>query len=278
MKRFSTLFVVLWLATAVLAQEQVKQEAPANFLVHITAFGEKRPLSYFTNLDNIHTKMDNKGLWHYYLGAYKTLEEAETIKKKLLEKGYPYAYVLDIEKTRRECKAQCDSEPTLDLPAISQSIRSLSNILFDFGTSSLNRNGKLQLDNLTNVMNDHGGYKVEFKGHCDGVGSATFNQALSEKRSNSAKNYITSKGIDLTRIKTASYGMDTPIAKNNKDGKDCPEGRKYNRRVEMFITDAEGNVLNALITPFDIPFDLLPDTTKSSNTATPAPKALGMQE
>jgi outer membrane protein OmpA-like peptidoglycan-associated protein len=261
MKRFSTLFVALWLATAVFSQEQAPQEAPANFLVHITAFGEKRPLSYFTNLDNIHTKMDNKGLWHYYLGAFKTLEEAETVKKKLLEKGYPYAYVLDIEKTRRECKAQCDSEPTLDLPAISKSIRSLSNILFDFGTSSVNRNGKLQLENLINVMNDHGGYKVEFKGHCDAVGSAVFNQALSEKRSNAAKNYITGKGIDLTRIKTTSYGMETPIAKNNKDGKDCPEGRKYNRRVEMFITDAEGNVLNALITPFEIPLDLLPEKT-----------------
>ena len=275
MKKFTTLFIILWLTSALIAQEQIKQEAAANFLVHITAFGEKRPLSYFTNLDNVHTKMDNKGLWHYYLGAYKTLEEAEGVKKKLLEKGYPYAYVLDIQKNRSECKAQCDSEPTLDMPAISKSITSLSNILFDFGAAGINQNGKAQLDNLVAVMNDHGGYKVEFKGHCDGVGSPDFNKALSEKRSNAAKSYINNKGVDLMRIKTSSYGMETPIAKNYKNGKDCPEGRKYNRRVEMFITDAEGNVLNALVSPFDIPTDLLYDGAKS-NSVTPAPKSFGM--
>lgn len=279
MKRITTLFALLWLTSAIVAQVAVRQEATANFLVHITAFSEKRPLTYFTNVDNIHTKMDNKGLWHYYLGAYKTLEEAEAVKKKLLEKGYPYAYVLDVEKTRRECKAQCESEPTLDLPAVSKSVRGLSNILFDFGAASLNRNGKIQLDNLAAVMNDNGGYKVEFKGHCDAVGSPEFNLALSEKRSIMAKSYIHNKGVDVTRIKTSSYGMDSPIAKNNRNGKDCPEGRKYNRRVEMFIMDAEGNVLNALVTPFEIPDDLIYNGSKmptNSPTATPTPKMIGM--
>jgi outer membrane protein OmpA-like peptidoglycan-associated protein len=276
MKKYSSLIVVLLMTTVLMAQEQKKQEAPANFLVHITAFGENRPLTYFTNLDNIHTKMDNKGIWHYYLGAFKTLEEAEGVKKTLIEKGYPYAYVLDVEKTRRECKATCDnSEPTIDMPAISRSIRSLSNILFDFGSGSVNRKGKVQLDNLTNVLTENGGYKVEFKGHCDAIGSPEFNQALSEKRSNAAKSYINNKGIDVFRIKTSSYGMETPIAKNDKDGKDCPEGRKYNRRVEMFITDAEGNVLNALVTPFDIPTDLIYNGPKLQTTSA-LPKSLGM--
>ena len=58
-------------------------------------------------------------------------------------------------------------------------------------------------------MNENGGYRVEFKGHCDAVGSPEFNQALSEKRSNAAKSYINSKGIEhcelekkiLTRVR-----------------------------------------------------------------------------
>jgi outer membrane protein OmpA-like peptidoglycan-associated protein len=281
MKNIATLLVGLWFTTALWSQEQTKQETAANFLVHITAFGEKRPLTYFTNLDNIQTKMDNKGIWHYYLGAFRTLEEAETVKKKLLEKGYPYAYVLDVEKTRKECKAQCNnSEPTLDMPAIARSVRGLSNILFDFGAAGISRSGKMQLDNLASVMTDNGGYKVEFKGHCDAIGSPEFNQALSEKRSNAAKSYINNKGIDVFRIKTSSYGMETPIAKNNKNGKDCPEGRKYNRRVEIFVMDAEGNVLNALVTPFDIPEDLKYDGPKlmgtPANMAPSSPKMLGL--
>jgi hypothetical protein len=36
-----------------------------------------------------------------------------------------------------------------------------------------------------------------------------------------------------------------------------PEGRKFNRRVEIFITDAEGNVMNAMVDPIDIPNELL---------------------
>ena len=282
MKRFCTLFATLLLfATNSQAQDLIKKESAANFLVHITAFIEKRPVTYFTNLENVNFKLDNKGIWHYFVGAYKTLEEAETVKKDLISRGYPYAYVLDVEKTRRECKAQCESEPTLDLPNVSKSIRSLTNILFDFNKSYLTNSAKEQLDNLSNIMTENNAYKVDFKGHCDAIGTPEYNQELSEKRSEAAKMYVNNKGIMADRLTTSSYGMDAPIAKNSKNGKDCPEGRKYNRRVELFIMDKEGNVLNALITPFDIPtdlmyegprmkYDLLPKEVK------PANKALGM--
>jgi outer membrane protein OmpA-like peptidoglycan-associated protein len=258
MKILTTIsIVVLFLHGSILkAQTNPVAQPVNNFVVHITAFNEKRPLTYFSNLDNVHIKMDNKGLWHYFIGAYATLEEAEGIKKKLLEKGYPYAYVVDLEKMRRECAAQCESEPTLDLPAISKSIRSLTNIMFGFGKSSISSDASTHLENLIAIMNENGGYKVELKGHCDAIGSPEFNQALSEKRSATVRQYLANKGISSERVKMTSYGMEMPIAKNVRNGKDCPEGRKYNRRVEIFLMDSEGNVLNGLVTPFDIPADL----------------------
>jgi outer membrane protein OmpA-like peptidoglycan-associated protein len=230
-----------------------------NFLVHITAFLENRPISYFYNLEGVFSKEDNKGIRHYFLGSYKTLEEADEVKRSVVAKGYPYAYVVDVEKVRRECKLTCDSDPSIDpsVPSVMRQIRNLHHLLFDFRKHSLSADSRAQLDKLASILLGNSMYRVEFKGHTDAIGSPEFNQALSEKRSNSAKDYIANKGISDKRMTATSYGMENPIAKNLKNGKDCPEGRKFNRRVEIFITDAEGNVLNALIEPFDIPTDLV---------------------
>ena len=230
-----------------------------NFLVHITAFLENRPISYFYNLEGVFSKEDNKGIRHYFLGSYKTLEEADDVKRAVVAKGYPYAYVVDVEKVRRECKLTCDSDPSIDpsVPSVMRQIRSLHHLLFDFRKASLSSDSRAQLDKLSTILSGNSMYHVEFKGHTDAIGSPESNQALSEKRSNAAKDYIANKGIVDKRMTATSYGMENPIAKNLKNGKDCPEGRKFNRRVEIFITDAEGNVLNALIEPFDIPTDLV---------------------
>jgi outer membrane protein OmpA-like peptidoglycan-associated protein len=242
-----------------LSAQPVKNLQGNNFLVHVTAFLENRPITYFYNLEGVFAKEDNKGIWHYFMGSYKTLEEADEVKRSVVAKGYPYAYVVDVEKVRRECKLTCDSDPSIDpsVPSVMRQIRSLHHLLFEFRKHSLTADSKSQLDKLATILSGNGMYRVEFKGHTDAIGTPEFNQALSERRSTAAKDYIANKGIVDKRMTTSSYGMENPIAKNLRNGKDCPEGRKFNRRVELFITDAEGNVLNALIEPFDIPNDLV---------------------
>jgi outer membrane protein OmpA-like peptidoglycan-associated protein len=242
-----------------LSAQPVKNLQGNNFLVHVTAFLENRPITYFYNLEGVFAKEDNKGIWHYFMGSYKTLEEADEVKRSVVAKGYPYAYVVDVEKVRRECKLTCDSDPSIDpsVPSVMRQIRSLHHLLFDFRKHSLTMDSKSQLDKLATILNGNAMYRVEFKGHTDAIGTPEFNQALSERRSNASKDYIANKGVADKRMTTSSYGMENPIAKNLRNGKDCPEGRKFNRRVELFITDAEGNVLNALIEPFDIPNELV---------------------
>jgi outer membrane protein OmpA-like peptidoglycan-associated protein len=242
-----------------LAAQPVKNLQGNNFLVHVTAFLENRPISYFYNLEGVFAKEDNKGIWHYFLGGYKTLEEADEVKRSVVAKGYPYSYVVDVEKVRRECKLTCDSDPSIDpsVPSVMRQIRSLHHLLFEFKKHSLTADSRSQLDKLATILAGNGMYRVEFKGYTDAIGTPEFNQALSEKRSEAAKTYIANKSIVNNRMTTSSYGMENPIAKNLRNGKDCPEGRKFNRRVEIFITDAEGNVLNALIEPFDIPNELV---------------------
>ena len=227
-----------------------------NFLVHITAYADQKNLELFPNLKNVSFKEDNKGIWHYYLGAYRSLEEADSVKNAIVKLGYIYAYIIDVEKVRKECKAQCNKDEAT-CPQLMQKIRSVSHLLFSFNSADLSNKSKELLQTLYQIMSENNKYKVELKGHTDGVGTPEYNQELSEKRSGSSAQFLKKLGITNDRISETSYGMESPIAKNVLNGRDCPEGRKFNRRVEIFITDTTGNVLNALVEPLDIPTDFL---------------------
>jgi len=54
--------------------------------------------------------------------------------------------------------------------------------------------------------------RVTIEGHCDERGTRDYNIALGERRSNSAKNYLASLGVDPSRISTISYGKERPAA------------------------------------------------------------------
>ncbi|MBN1625166.1 MAG: OmpA family protein, partial [Deltaproteobacteria bacterium] len=66
------------------------------------------------------------------------------------------------------------------------------------------------------------------QGHTDNKGSAAYNKTLSQKRANTVKDYIISKGIGKDRLSAVGYGLERPAASN-----DTEEGRAENRRVEL---------------------------------------------
>ena len=72
--------------------------------------------------------------------------------------------------------------------------------------------------------------KVDLEGYTDSIGSAKYNQGLSERRAVSVKTYLVKKGIDPARITGLGFGETKPIAENN-----TKEGRAKNRRVEIKI-------------------------------------------
>lgn len=67
-------------------------------------------------------------------------------------------------------------------------------------------------------------------GHTDNTGSAAHNQALSERRAASVAQVLRSEGVAANRIQTIGRGLTQPVASNA-----TPEGRRQNRRVEIFI-------------------------------------------
>ncbi|NJO69708.1 MAG: OmpA family protein [Bacteroidetes bacterium] len=114
----------------------------------------------------------------------------------------------------------------------------LHSIFFEFNSTELNENAKKMLDYLVIVLKNNVDIKIQFTGHTDALGSSQFNQVLSEKRAQAAKSYLVKKGIPAGSIKVIGLGESMFIAINqNKDGSDNPEGRKFNRRVDVQIIE-----------------------------------------
>jgi sulfatase modifying factor 1 len=121
-------------------------------------------------------------------------------------------------------------------PAIKEDVKDLFNkalkgITFETAKDLIRPSSFPILDQVVTALRDNPTYKIQINGHTDNQGKAAANQILSQKRSASVKNYIVGKGIDGSRISTAGFGGERPIADNN-----TVDGREKNRRVE-FIAD-----------------------------------------
>jgi len=116
----------------------------------------------------------------------------------------------------------------------------IKSVFFDFDTHDLTKETKIELERLRNLMVQYPSLYIEVIGHTDAIGSDQYNFKLSIKRSRAVIDYLTRKGIEKKRFVAKGAGKNEPVAKNtNNDGTDNPEGRKYNRRVEIKILKSD---------------------------------------
>ena len=85
--------------------------------------------------------------------------------------------------------------------------------LFDFNKATLRPEGKAKLDDVVAKSQQLVLEVVIAVGHADRIGSAAYNQKLSEKRAASVKDYLVSKGIPANRIYTEGKGSKQPVTK-----------------------------------------------------------------
>jgi OOP family OmpA-OmpF porin len=74
----------------------------------------------------------------------------------------------------------------------------------------------------------------EIGGHTDSQGSEAYNTDLSRRRALAARDYIASRGINVSQLAIAGYGESQPVADNT-----TPEGREQNRRVVLRRTNCQ---------------------------------------
>ena len=112
----------------------------------------------------------------------------------------------------------------------------LHNIYYDFDKWDILPESATELDQLVSYMKENPTYKVELSSHTDSRGSHQYNDKLSQRRAESAVNYVVSHGIDASRITAKGYGETKPVNKCT-NGKRCtPAEYRQNRRTEIVVT------------------------------------------
>ncbi|MGD2129994.1 MAG: OmpA family protein [Lysobacterales bacterium] len=113
-----------------------------------------------------------------------------------------------------------------------EAVIELQGVHFDFDKATLRPEAKKILDEAAALLQEHERVIVEVAGHTDSTGPEDYNQGLSERRANSVRDYLISKGVTATRMTARGYGETRPVATN-----DTKEGRAENRRVELVVLD-----------------------------------------
>ena len=133
----------------------------------------------------------------------------------------------------------------LDLEAVaSGEVFTSRPILFDFDNYNLISEAKTELERLASIMKQYPSVEFEIIGNTDAIGSSNYNLALSRKRAVSVVDYLHSRGISKSRFKARGVGEIKAVALNKKpDGTDLPEGRKFNRRVDIRLLCSDTNLV-----------------------------------
>jgi len=106
----------------------------------------------------------------------------------------------------------------------------LKNIYFDYNKASLKKESFVELEKVVTFLNENPTVEIEIEGHTDSDGADDRNLSLSQNRSQSVVDYISSKGIAKSRLKAKGFGESKPIDTNDTDA-----GRANNRRVEFTV-------------------------------------------
>lgn len=113
----------------------------------------------------------------------------------------------------------------------------LDNILYDFDDDAIRPDAAIELNRLAAFLEENPDVRIELSSHTDSRGNNNYNMALSQRRAQSAVNYLISVGIERNRMIAQGYG-ETRLLNNCADGVDCSEEQhQENRRTEVKIIE-----------------------------------------
>ncbi|MDA1093711.1 MAG: OmpA family protein [Acidobacteria bacterium] len=101
---------------------------------------------------------------------------------------------------------------------------------FDFDRYTLRPGAIRILDEAISAMNDDDSLRLTLEGHTCNIGTSEYNQALGERRANSVRDYMTSRGISASRLQPVTFGEERPMHDNARE-----ETRRLNRRTALVV-------------------------------------------
>lgn len=116
-------------------------------------------------------------------------------------------------------------------------VLTLGDVLFDFNKATLKPGGERAVSELTTFLREYPERTVMIEGFTDSIGSESYNKELSRRRADAVRMQLNTNGISSGRIQIRGYGENFPVASNETEA-----GRQRNRRVEVIISDKDGNI------------------------------------
>ena len=113
----------------------------------------------------------------------------------------------------------------------------LENIYYDFDKDNIRPDAAVILDELVRTLRDNPTLKIELSSHTDSRGSDAYNEDLSQRRAQSAVDYLVSRGIARDRMVAKGYG-ESRLVNECADGVPCSrEAHQANRRTEVTVLE-----------------------------------------
>jgi outer membrane protein OmpA-like peptidoglycan-associated protein len=111
----------------------------------------------------------------------------------------------------------------------------INSIYYDLDKADIRPDAAEELDKIVQFLTDNPQMNLELGAHTDARASTAYNLKLSQRRAESAVNYIIRRGITKDRIKPKGYG-ESQLINECSDGVECPEEmHQQNRRTEFKI-------------------------------------------
>ena len=130
-------------------------------------------------------------------------------------------------------------EPKPEPPKKPAVVNLASTELFEFNKAVLTQEARAKLDNeVVAKLRDLKDVRyIIVNGHADRLGSAQYNQRLSEKRADAVRAYLVSRGVDAAKVETLGFGKTLPVKScpDEKDRKGLIECLTPNRRVVVEV-------------------------------------------
>jgi outer membrane protein OmpA-like peptidoglycan-associated protein len=143
--------------------------------------------------------------------------------------AYPYEYGLILNCELMRDSIECKLEKSSEIKSVSRNV--FNNLLFDFNSSELPKDGILELDKFCVQLNKSPFKKLTIIGYTDNVGTEEYNKALSLARAQSVMKYIKTRlEVSDVFLNVEGKGSSNPISSDS-----TLEGQKNNRRVEIYI-------------------------------------------
>lgn len=110
-------------------------------------------------------------------------------------------------------------------------------VFFDFDKYNIRNDQRAQLEKQAAWLKRYPAVMITVEGHADERGTREYNLALSERRANSAKDFLVANGIAANRVKILPLGKERPVAL----GHDEASWAQNRRAVTVITSGAAGS-------------------------------------